>query len=157
MKTTYKTFSHQTKELFDFVKCSYEEERLPLSKQFWKTYEKIKTYKPQYKSTNIDNSLEQRALNSLKTISKYKKDELDQRLISFIDTLIKDIKKYKTLPKFTLRKLVLQENAGKKSYDELIKNIEGVRRKLGNDYLEVILKRSAKIDDDIIIAVENKR
>ena len=144
-------------ELFDLVKCDFNEKRLDLSKQFWKAYEKIKEYKPQYKSGSSEIALEKKATNSLKSLLKQKKDELNQTLISFIDTLLKDIKRYKTLPKYTLRKLVLPEKSSKEPYDELIKNIERLRRKIGSDYLEIILKRTSNIDDDIIIAVENRK
>ena len=144
-------------ELLDLVRCSYEEKRLDLSKQFWKAYEKVKEYKPQYKSGSSEIALEKKATNSLKSLLKQKKDKLNQTLISFIDTLLKDIKRYKTLPKYTLRKLVLPEKSSYEPYDKLINNIENLRRKIGRDYLEIILKRISNIDDDIIIAVENKR
>jgi len=151
IKITEKTFQ----ELFDLVKCSYDENRLPLNKQFWKAYEKIKGYKPQYKSGSSEIALEKKATNSLKSLLKQNKDELNQITISFIDTLLKDIKKYKTLPKYTLRKLVLPDKAGKEAYNDLIQNIKNLRLKNGSDYLEIILKRTSNIDDDIIIAVEN--
>ena len=142
-------------ELYNFVKCSFEEKRLPLSKQFWKTYEKVKTFKPQYKSGSKTLSIEQKAINSLKSLLKQKREQIDQKLISFIDTLLLDIKRYKTLPTYTLRKLVLPEKTNKEPYDALIKNIVDLKRKMGIDYLEIILKRTSNIDDDIIIAVEN--
>lgn len=142
-------------ELYYFVKCSFEEKRLPLSKQFWKTYEKVKTFKPQYKSGSKTLSIEQKAINSLKSLLKQKKEQIDQKLISFIDTLLLDIKRYKTLPTYTLRKLVLPEKTNKEPYDVLIKNIVDLKRKIGIDYLDIILKRTSNIDDDIIIAVEN--
>ncbi len=144
-------------ELFDFVKCSFDEKRLPLSKQFWKSYEKIKEYKPQYKSGSSELTIEKKAANSLKSLLKQKKDELNQTHISFIDTLLKDIKRYKTLSTNTLRKLVLPDKTSKESYDELIQNIEKLKRKIGSNYLEIILKRTSSINDDIIIAVENKK
>ena len=148
-KIAEKTFQ----ELFDLVKCSYEEKRLTLSKQFWQAYEKVKQYKPQYKSGSSEIALEKKAINSLKSLVKQKNQEgLNETLIAFIDTLLKDIKRYKTLPKYTLRKLVLSES----NYKDLINNIETLRRKIGSDYLEIILKRSSNIEDEIIIAVENK-
>jgi len=122
---------------------------LPLSKQFWKAYAQIKDYKPQYKSGTSDIALETKAVNSLKFLLKQKRDELDQTLITFIDTLLKDIKWYKTLPKFTLRKLVLPEKSAGNPYDDLIKNIEELRFKIGNDYLDIILKRVSNIEDDM--------
>jgi hypothetical protein len=147
-KISEKTFQ----ELFDLVKCSYEEKRLVLSKQFWQAYEKVKQYKPQYKSGSSEIALEKKAINSLKSLLKQNKEELNKTLIAFIDTLLKDIKRYKTLPKYTLRKLVLSES----NYKELINNIENLRQKIGSDYLEIILTRTSNIADDIIIAVENK-
>ena len=126
-----------------------------MSKQFWKTYEKVKTFKPQYKSGSKTLSIEQKAINSLKSLLKQKREQIDQKLISFIDTLLLDIKRYKTLPTYTLRKLVLPEKTNKEPYDALIKNIVDLKRKMGIDYLEIILKRTSNIDDDIIIAVEN--
>ncbi len=153
-------------ELFDFVQCSFDEKRISLSKQFWKSYEKIKEYKPQYKSGSSELAIEKKAANSLKSLLKQKKYELnlsakdpqlDQTLISFIDTLLKDIKRYKTLSTNTLRKLVLPDKTSNEAYEELIQNIENLRRKIGSDYLEIILKKAKNIDDDIIIAVENKK
>ncbi|MDP8203116.1 MAG: helicase-related protein, partial [Candidatus Tenebribacter mawsonii] len=153
IEVSEKTFQ----ELYDFVKCSFEEKRLPLSKQFWKNYEKVKTFKPQYKSGSKTLSIEQKAINSLKSLLKQKREQIDQKLISFIDTLLLDIKRYRTLPTYTLRKLVLPEKTNKEPYDVLIKNIVDLKRKIGIDYLEIILKRTSNIDDDIIIAVENNR
>jgi len=150
IKITEKTFE----ELFNLVRCSYEEKRLPLSKQFWKTYEKIKQYKPQYKSGSPKIALEKKAINSLKSLLKQKKEELSQRLIPFVSILLKDIKKYKTLPKYTLRKLILSKE---NNYDKLIENIEKIRESLGDDYLTAILKKTSNINDDIIIAVENQK
>lgn len=153
IKIAEKTFE----ELYDLVKCDFEKERLQLSKQFWKSYEKIKEYKPQYKSGSSEIAIEKKAIDSLKKLLHKKKEELNQKHISFIDTLLKDIKRYKTLPKYTLRKLVLADKSTNKSYDELLSNIENLRRKIGSDYLEVILKRSSTIDEDIIISVENRK
>ncbi|RTZ09013.1 helicase-related protein [Flavobacterium sp. GSP6] len=148
-KPTEKTFE----ELLEFVKCTHEDERQPLTKKFWKSYEEIKDYKPKYSTGKSEATLEVKANTSLKTLLKVKRDDLDQELISFIGTLLKDIKKYKTLSKFTLRRLILGD--GKNHYDELITNIIEVKRKLGADYLDLILTRSSQIENDVIIAVSN--
>ncbi|RKY76456.1 helicase, partial [candidate division KSB1 bacterium] len=143
-------------ELIDYVKCSFEEKRLTFSKQFWRSYEKIKGYKPQYKSGSSELSIEKKAANSLKSLLKHKRDELNKTHIDFIGTLLKDIKHYKTLSINTLRKLVLSEKTNRDQYNELIQNIENLQRRIGSDYLNVILKRTTNINDDIIIAIENK-
>lgn len=141
-------------ELINLVKCNHNEERLPLNSAFWNSYEQIKSYKPKYKSARSELALENQANTALKTLLREKKGDLDQELVSFIDTLLKDIKKYKTLPKYTLRQLKLSKKQS--NFDELIVNIKDLRRRLGDDYLNVILSRIDSIKNDVIIAVENK-
>ncbi len=150
-KPSEKTFE----ELIEFVKCGPVEERQPLNSSFWNSYEEIKAFKPKYKSGRSELALENQANIALKTLLKEKREDLNQELISFIDTLLKDIKKYKTLPKYTLRQLKLSTNES--SFDELITNIKDLRRRLGNDYLNVILSRIDNIENDVIIAVGNKK
>ena len=75
--------------------------------------------------------------------------------MSFIDILLKDIKKYKTLPKYTLRQLKLSTKES--SFDELITNIKDLKRRIGDDYLNVILSRIEDIENDVIIAIGNKK
>jgi len=143
-------------KLFDSFKSEFEEKRISLSKVFWKSYEEVKKFNPKHKSGSSEIAIEKKALNSLKSLLKRKKSELNQTTISFIDTLLKDIKTYKTLSKNTLRKLVLPEKKSKNPYDELISNIEILRRRIGIDYLSIILKKADKIGNEIIIAVENR-
>lgn len=150
-KPSEKTFE----ELIEFVKCKPEELRLPLNSAFWNSYEEIKAFKPKYKSGRSELALENQAIIALKTLLRKKRDDLDQELVSFIDTLLKDIKKYKTLPKYTLRHLKLSTK--KNSFDILITNIKDLRRRLGDDYLNVILSRIDDIENDVIIAVGNKK
>ena len=52
---------------------------------------------------------------------------------------------------------MLPKNPKEIDYDELIANIENLKRKIGSDYLDIILKRSSTIDEDIIISVENRK
>ncbi|NOZ45537.1 MAG: SWF/SNF helicase family protein, partial [Chlorobi bacterium] len=150
-KPVEKTFE----ELIEFVKCEPDEERQPLNSAFWNSYEEIKAFKPKYKSGRSELALENQANIALKTLLKEKRDDLDQELVSFIDTLLKDIKKYKTLPKYTLRQLKLPTKDNR--FNELIMNIKDLRRRLGDDYLNVILNRIDNIENDVIIAVGNKK
>jgi superfamily II DNA or RNA helicase len=144
-------------ELLDFVKCPYDENKLPLSKRFWTAYEKLKDYKPQYRSMSSEISIEKKALNSLHSLLERESAELSQENIAFIGTLLKDIKRYKTLSTNTLRSLILPEETGNNDpYKQLIKNIEDLRKRIGSDYLDLILKRVSNIESDIIIAVENR-
>jgi hypothetical protein len=148
-KPVEKTFD----DLLKYVQCGFEEERLPLTSDFWKSYTEIKEFTPKEGTSTTDASLETQANIALKSLLKNKRDDLDQGLVSFIDILLKDIRKYKTLPKYTLRQLKLPD--GKNGMEELITNIKLLRRKLGDDYLDIILNRAQKIEDDVIIAVAN--
>ncbi|MEA1987350.1 MAG: helicase-related protein [Candidatus Marinimicrobia bacterium] len=152
IKITEKNFV----DILEYIKCSFNEKRQPLSKTFWKSYGKIKKYKPQYKSGSSAISTEKKAINSLKSLLSQQRENLNGATISFVGTLLKDIKKYKTLSKNTLRKLVLSEKNKKNSYEYLINNIETIRKKIGDNYLQTILEKAPDIDDDIIIAVENQ-
>ena len=138
-------------ELIKYVKCGPNEERLPLNSAFWNSYESIKKFKSNHKSGRSELAHSNQAKFALKTLLKEKRDDLNQELVSFIDTLLKDISKYKTLPTNALRKLSLRN----KDYNKLIENIIDLRRRLGDGYLNVILNRIEDIENDVIIAVGN--
>lgn len=142
-------------DIVSLVKCDFETPAQPLSKAFWKNYEEAKTYAPKSRKASPQISIEQQALNSLKTLSKKYKEELNSAQLEFINTLIQDLKNYKTLPTYTLRRLVLA-NDNKAGIKKTIASIEEVRRRLGNNYLEIILKRVQNLEEDIIISVENQ-
>lgn len=137
-------------DLLNYSECDYNEIRKGLTKNFWDIYKNIDKNKRIYKNKNsTEKSLETQALNSLKSILKDKTD-LNQEIKDFIDTLLRDIKDYKTLPKYTLRKLCLN---GKDSR-EVIENIEELMKSIGNDYLKKIDSRN-NIENDIVIAIQN--
>ena len=152
---------HQTveitlEELISNIECAIDEPRATLDKPFWESYEIMKKYIPKHRSGagNIK-SLEQKALNSLKDLLKNKKELLNYKQIEFINTLISDIRKYKTLPDYTLRRLSLSEK--KDEYETLVENIEDIRLRLKNNYLDKIRERISLIKDDVIIAVRNRK
>jgi superfamily II DNA or RNA helicase len=142
-------------DIISLVRCDIETPAQPLSKAFWGNYEEAKNYAPKSKRASPQISLEQQALNSLKTLLKKHKEQLNSAQLEFIHTLIQDLRKYKTLPTYTLRRLVLA-NDSKKSVKTTIESIEEVRRRLGNNYLEIILKRVQNLEEDVIISVENQ-
>ena len=83
--------------------------------------------------------------------------ELEEYL-TFIQTLLRDLKEYQTLPKYTLRRLTTVEMDGKISKKELVRfrnELESLRRSLGDDYLDRIEQRVKDFRSEIIIAVEN--
>ncbi len=140
-------------DLLNYTECEFDEPRLELNKDFWNSYEKIKKFMPKYTGgRNTEISIENQAINSLKSLLKTKRDDLDQQTVDFIDTLLVDLKKYKTLSKYTMRRLVLNN---KNDYDLLLAEIKALYNKMGKDYLKNLLKKHQNIDSDIIIAVGN--
>jgi hypothetical protein len=152
---------HQTveitlEELISNIECKIDEPKAPLDKSFWESYEIIKKYVPKHRSGagNIK-SLEQKAITALKDLLKNHKELLNHQQIEFVNTLIYDIRKYKTLPDYTLRRLSL---SGKKDeYETLVENIKDINARLKNNYLDKIRERISMIKDDVIIAVRNEQ
>lgn len=85
-----------------------------------------------------------------------KKDNFDQKIIMFINMLLKDLKEYKTLSTNVLRKLVLKDS-NENSYIELINNVKKLQIKIGDNYLKTVIDKTKNIDDEIIIAIENQK
>lgn len=139
------------------IECDANEPRLALSKEFWESYEAIKSHREVIHVPKSQIALETKALNNLQSALRHHKDDLAEYL-DFIRILICDLRDYKTIPKFTLRRL---------SSVELLKNnptalqrfkeeLHFVRAHLGDDYLEIIKNRLEATTSEIIIAIENR-
>lgn len=77
-KPVEKTFIN----LLSYVRCSFDEKRLSLDNDFWKSYEAIKVFKPTYKSNSSEKSLESKSLYSLKSLLSKKKKGIRSRACS---------------------------------------------------------------------------
>jgi superfamily II DNA or RNA helicase/HKD family nuclease len=144
-------------ELLPSVQCPFAEVHLALSTNFWTAYETIKNYKHTQRERRSDIALETKAHNNLKVALKII-DPKEEVLRSFIQTLIKDIRTYRTLPQYTLRRLTSVEpnrDTASKNTREFFDEIRWVRNRLGDDYLERILKRAEHQSIEVIIAIEN--
>lgn len=143
-------------EALSWIECPPDEPRIPLSDNFWPSYEAVKSYHEVTRIPKGDNSLEVRALNNLQSALRFYKGELEANL-PFIRTLITDLRDYKTLPKFTLRRLTsvdLQPDTDK-ALSMFRSELDLVRGYLGDDYLEIIKRRLGTLKSEVIIAVEN--
>lgn len=144
--------------LFPLVECQPEEQRMPLSENFWPAYETIKGYQPVHRSGRSEIALESKAHHNLKAALKFISPK-HESLRPFIETLIKDIRKYHTLPKYTLRRLTktkLTPDSGDKLKDQFYREVNWVRNHLGEDYLDRMLERVQDQELEVIIAVENR-
>lgn len=140
------------------IQCGVEEPRLNLSNRFWHCYERIKNYKETINIGKSDISLETKALNNLQSaLSHYKHEDEMDRMLPFIRTLIKDLRDYNTLPKYTLRRLasVDLKPGDAKAFQKFIKILDSLRGYLGVDYLDIIRARLGSMKSEVIIAIEN--
>ena len=145
-------------KLLPLVECSLEEERLELSPQFWKAYNTIKAYKPKYKTSKSDLSLDSKALTNLKLGLKLV-DAKEEETAEFMKILIKDIRKYQTLSSRTLGRLgrkKLSKSSSKKEQKIFFDEVYWIKSHLGKDYLDRILKKVGTQKNEVIIAVENQ-
>jgi superfamily II DNA or RNA helicase len=145
-------------DALNLVRCIKQEPRLKLSKNFWQSYETIKDHKETFKTSKSEISLEVKAQNNLQSALRYYKTELE-KYIPFIRILIKDIRDYRTLSQYSLRRLSLFELKpdSDSALRSFINELVTLKAHLGENYLEIIERRLGSLDSEIIISVENQR
>jgi hypothetical protein len=144
-------------EALPLISCEPDTPREPLSPQFWPAYESVKNYRENTLMPRSEQSLFSKAENNLRSALEKHAADL-QEYIPFIQTLLRDLKEYQTLPKYTLRRLTTVEMNGKvsqKGLERFCNELERLRKYLGDDYLDRIEKRVKDFRSEIIIAVEN--
>ncbi|TBW26967.1 helicase-related protein [Gramella sp. KN1008] len=144
--------------LLDYVKCEYGTPRLGLSQNFWPVYEVVKTHREKIRSSKNELAIESKAHDNLKTALKVI-NASEEENIQFIKTIIKDIKHYYTMPKYTLRRLAfdrLTPNSSKKNWTKFFDELNYIKSRYGADYLERVLEKVKNQKEEVIIAVENQ-
>jgi superfamily II DNA/RNA helicase len=139
-------------EVIDKIRAKPEEKALTLSDNFWQAYDEIKNYKERIFSKTSEISLEQRAKNVLNSLLRINNNEKLTNLKPFIRTLLEDIIDFGTLSDFTLRRIA-NIDIGKKPEKE----IEEIKKELGQDYLQKEKQRLKDLKKEIIVAIENIR
>ncbi len=145
-------------ECLPLIRCGYSEPRLEMSSVFWSNYEKMKHFSEVIRSGASDTSLEAKALSNLQSAQRHFGDDLEEDL-PFIRTLIRDLRDFRTLPKFTLRRFAeLNIKPGKNGeVQKLKKELAFLRMHLGDDYLEEIERNLGSLKSEIVVAVENHK
>lgn len=141
-----------------FVECEHGTKRVPMSDYFWPVYETVKDHKERIRSNNLDLAIEKKAHDNLKVALKVI-DASEEENINFIKTIIKDIKHYYTMPKYTLRLLafdVLSPNSAKAKWNQFYKELDYIKHRYGVDYLDRVLEKVKDKKDEVIIAIENR-
>ncbi|MEE4247632.1 MAG: C-terminal helicase domain-containing protein, partial [Kangiellaceae bacterium] len=143
----------------EFVQCEYGTKRLPISDNFWQVYETVKEHKERIRSSTTDLAIDRKAHNNLKVALKLI-DASEEENIDFIKTIIKDIKHYYTMPKYTLRRLAfeaLTPNSSKSKWKQFYEGLEFIKNRYGVDYLDRVLEKVKDKKDEVIIAIENRQ
>lgn len=143
-------------EVFDKIASPQEEKALPLSNYFWEGYEAVKKFKEYRVSSPTEQSLEQKALNNLKTFIHQIHSEEIMPHKNFLRMLREDILDYGTLSDYTLRRIANMESSDEAKQKKSVTEILSLKKELGEDYLQ---KEKAKLkgtSKEIIIAVENQ-
>ena len=143
-------------DVIDKIRAEYDEKSLELSDKFWNAYIEIKNYKDIATTSKSEVSLERRATNILQTLLRINNIEKLTQLKPFIRMLLEDIVDYGTLSEYTLRRIANLQIEEKK-LEETIKEIENIKKELGEDYLLKEKERLKKISKEIIIAIENRK
>lgn len=144
-------------EALPHIHCQLETPREPLSYRFWPAYEAIKKYREHVPMPLSEQSLQVKTENNLRSALERYSDDLAEYL-PFIKMLLRDLKEYQTLPKYTLRRLTeveMDEKVSKSGIARFRAELEVLRRFLGTDYLDRIEQRIKDFRSEIIIAVEN--
>ncbi len=145
-------------DFLPLVECGFETPRLDLSKKFWPAYNAVKNFKPRDKAGKNENTLETKAHRNLKLGLKLLPQNEDA-MAEFIKILIKDIRQYHTLSSRTLGRLgrkELHKQSDEKQKKAFFDEVRWIRKQLGDDYLNRILKQAANQKNEVIIAVENQ-
>lgn len=145
-------------DFLEFVRCDPETKRLPLSDEFWPIYERIKTHTDNINRGINPISIEKKAYDNLKVALRVI-DVSQEEDIAFIETLLRDIRDYRTMPTYTLRRLAFQNitpASSKQIWKRFIKELHFIKNRFGKDYLENILKKMENREDEVIIAIENR-
>ena len=136
--------------------CSFEEPRLELSTLFWPAYSKANQYQESiYRNNSNVQSLENRALSNILAVINYCEINNQSEYLSFLQTLLEDIRKYGSLPDYTLRKLAIYDIV--KMPNKILnffKIVQDLKEILGESYLLNLKKHLHYKNSEIIIAEE---
>lgn len=150
-------FQATLEEAFEKISCGPEEKSVELSEKFWNVYEDIKNFRDHRTGPANEQSLEQQAINNLKTFIYHKHEDEVIQLKDFLKTLLEDITDYGTLSDYTLRRIANLMSNTKEDLQKSLREIEDLKNELGIDYLEKEKVRQKNLTKEIIVAIENQK
>ncbi|MEA1965539.1 MAG: helicase, partial [Candidatus Aerophobetes bacterium] len=143
-------------EVFDKITCQKDEKVLSWNDNSWNVYEYVKKFREYRVIPLTEQSLEQKALNNLKTfIGQINTEEIMPHK-DFLRTLREDILDYGTLSDYTLRRIANLEFGNETKQKKAATEISLLKKELGEDYLIKEKARQKSLSKEIIIAIENQ-
>ena len=136
-------------QAIELICCEFDTPRIPFSDAFWQDYASVRDFRKKHSAKPKQNSVEAMALNA---INAHLREKQMAPLHSFLKTLREDMSEYRTLPTNTLRRIA---DIGAKA-DKALQELSKLRTELGADYLQQLKDRIGALDEEVIIAVENK-
>lgn len=131
------------------ISCKSTTKRVPFSDEFWKCYQEICAYSPEYAESGRHGgqvNYAQQAVNNLQLALP----NLSVRHADFARMVMFDIQNYRTLPKNDIKELAGYVDA---SYSaELIAKLDHLISVRGDCYLDAVKQRAN--DDSIVITIE---
>ncbi len=137
-------------DIFERIKASPEEKPIDLSLNFWKMYYKVREELRKDKDINSLERSSETLINKLKEIIRDKEGRFPDRVKRFAEVMGEDIKYYGTFSAYTLR------NLSKMDLEDLVRELEDLLQRLGEDYLEVQKQKLKNLQKEIILCIENR-
>jgi superfamily II DNA or RNA helicase len=143
-------------ELLGLAACNFDEPVLKLSSVFWPLYEEVKQFQPRYNASRSEISLESKAIGNLKHALKDKSGRIAPHF-AFIRMLINDLNHYYTLPTASIRRIAGKElkKDDNDSVNGFLEEILWLKKRLGEDYLELLDGKLSTTSKEVIISIEN--
>ena len=103
-------------------------------------------------------SFESKARNNLSSGLRLVRNSEHEEVMGFLQSLLRDIQHYGSLPDYTLRRIALHEalEDSPESTQKFFAEIRKLRSEMGDDYLSRIDITRNRAPSEIIIAVENQ-
>lgn len=142
--------------VLEHIQCERGEKAIPLSDGFWENYYRVKEVKESTGIPASEISIEKKALNNVNTLLQGRMPEIEKHL-PFLRNLREDMLEYKTLSDYTLRRLANLDSTtrDKNRRARTRKELDGLQKEIGPDYLDKVKRKLGQMDTEVIIAVEN--
>ena len=140
----------------DLIECEKKEKPIPLSFAFWENYQNLKELRDSLAIPASEQSLERKAINNLTTLITNPLPEW-QNFLPFIRDLREDILEYKTLCPATLRKIAKLKTLQptKEDLKKIKQELSKIQNDLGTNFLEKVKNKTGKLENEVIVAIEN--